>query len=140
MLEKAPCIVAVLGDATRERFQAVVFAFVVQFVQQIDANDFTVGLALGQLLRQAVGPIEHMGFQQHSTPVYVVGVKRGSYAQIGHAHERLLGQSRYLDSKDAAGGRFPMGEAQVQCAEAVLRAVCAGTQGAPQLAAMHHMA
>ena len=35
---------AVLGDALREGVQAVVTAFVVQFVQQFHADDFTVGL------------------------------------------------------------------------------------------------
>jgi len=49
----------VLGDAGLEGLQSVVFQLVVQFVQQLDANDFTVA----PFGAQKVGPIQAMGFQ-----------------------------------------------------------------------------
>jgi hypothetical protein len=40
--KKSTRIITVLGNAQSEGFQAVVFQLVVEFVQQVDSDDFTV--------------------------------------------------------------------------------------------------
>ena len=127
---------AVLGDTGSEGIETVVLELVVQFVQKFHADDFTVR----PLGAQAVRPLQAMGFQQHAAAIHIVRVERRSHAQVGHAGQGCVAQAVYQHGKNAAGGRLPVGKAQVQGAEAVLRAVGAGAQGAPQFAAMHHMA
>ena len=82
--EEGACVVAVARDALGQGVQTVVFQLVMQFVQQFHANDFTVGLPTGQALGQSPGPIEAMGFEQHTPAVHVIGVERGPHAEVGH--------------------------------------------------------
>src|SRR6185369_10867844 len=127
-------VVAVLADALRQGVQTVVLPLVVQFVQQFHTDDFTVAPLLAKGLR----PFQAMRFQQHPPAVDVVGVQRGTNAQIGHTRYRVSArlrqrraiQAMHLYGEDTAGGRLPVGKAQIHRLEAQL---------SPQLAAMDHV-
>jgi hypothetical protein len=119
-------MLAVARDPGFQRFEAVVPEFVVQFVQQVHADDFTVG----PLFAEAGRPPQAVGFQQHPPAVHVVRVQRGAYPEVGHAFDRGLVQAMDVHGEDAAGRRFPVGEPQVQRLEA---------EFAPELAPMDHV-
>ncbi|TSE31240.1 hypothetical protein Ttaiw_01618 [Tepidimonas taiwanensis] len=139
---------AVLGDTRRQGGQTVVPALVVQLVQQLDADDSTVGLSghrgARECLAHALGPLEAVGFEQHAPAVDVVGVERRPHAQVGHTGQRWRLRRRvqpvHLHDEDAAGGGLPVVEAQVERAKAIAETRGRFAQGAAQLAPVHDVA
>ncbi|MCY1369247.1 hypothetical protein D9M69_562750 [compost metagenome] len=86
------------------------------------------------------GPLQAMRLQQHAPRVDVVGVQRGPHAEVGDTRQRLVGQAVHQHREDAAGGRFPVLEAQVEGAKTVVLARRRRAQRPAQLAAVDHVA
>ena len=118
----------VLRDALLQGRQTVVLALVMQFVQQFHAHDSTVAPIGSQRTR----PVQAVRFQQHTAAVHITGIQRWANAHIGHTRQRaaVSNNAMHLHAKNAAGGRLPVGKAQVERGR---------LQATPEFASVHHM-
>ena len=88
------------GDALGQGFQTILLAFVVRFVQQFHADDFTVG-------PQGPGPVRAMGLQQHPRRSRPYGSSDGGCP--GWPHQPGAGPGHAPAPQDAAGS-FTLGQ------------------------------
>ena len=100
--------IGALGGASRLSYRE----FVVQFVQQFHADDFTVGPSAPR----PAGRVQAMGLEQHAPAVDVVRVQRGRMPRLA-TPGRGVPTDRAPAPQDAAGGRFPVCKAQVEGAK-----------------------
>ena len=83
--EERARLVAVPADACCQGIETVVSEFVVQFVQQFHADDFTVCTFRAQAFR----PLQAVGLQKYTAAIDVVWAQRGADAQVGNALQRI---------------------------------------------------
>ncbi|ABA49788.1 hypothetical protein BURPS1710b_1123 [Burkholderia pseudomallei 1710b] len=99
----------VLRDRARERFEIDEFRLVAQLLQEFDANELAVCIAV---------PVEQVHFEQHAAGI----VDGRPHAEARDARQRLGREAVHAHDEDARQGRALVSDRQVQRREAEVAA------------------